>query len=163
MFKLEAVDSSFLGTAQHRFVFPIELGASADEVWEGLVGERPLGWCRWLTHVGFTSPSPHGPGSTRRSEVARGALKFRERFFVWEEEARHHSFFVEEVNLPLLRAFAEDYRVTPTDSGCTFTWTFAFEAKPGFGAALKLGLPAIQAQLRSFARDTERAFGTRRP
>lgn len=161
MFKLEPVNALFLDDAQYRYVFSMDLAATAEEVWAGLTADEPQSWCRMLTDVRFTSQEPHGIGASRTSEVARGVLKFHERFFAWEEDERHQSFYVESVNLPLLRAFAEDYRITPTDSGCHLRWIFAFDAKPGFGALVKFGLPLIGWLLRSLARDTQDAFGGR--
>lgn len=159
-FKLDPVDGSFLDTAQHRYVFAMDLCSPADQVWAGLTDQQPLTWCRMLTHVAYTSPAPFGVGTTRTSEVAWGALKFRERFFAWDDCARRHSFYVEKVNVPLVRAFAEDYQVIPTDTGCRFTWTFAFDANPSLSPAVKLALPGIRMLLRSFVKDTEKAFGT---
>lgn len=160
-FALDPVDASFLDTAPYRYVFHLDLAARADEVWAGLTVDEPQGWCRMLTDVHYTSPAPRGVGATRRSEVARGLLAFHERFFVWDDDARHHAFYAEKLNVPLLRAFAEDYLVVPTETGCRLTWVFAFEARRGFGAIVRAGLPAIMWLLRSMVRDTEQAFSGR--
>jgi len=161
-FKLDPVDESFLDTAQYRYAFAMDLRSPADEVWGGLTNPQPLTWCRMLTHVAYTSQAPFTVGATRTSEVAWGALQFRERFIAWDDTARRHSFYVEEVNVPLVRAFAEDYQVTPTDTGCRFTWTFTFDANPNYIPSIKLGLPGIRMLLRSFVKDTEKTFGTAR-
>lgn len=157
-FPLAPVDASFLDTARHRYVFEIDLDAPADQVWAGLTADEPQGWCRMLTDVRYTSPAPHRVGTSRRSVVARGVLSFRERFFVWDEAVHHHAFYVEGMNVPLLRAFAEDYLIVPTERGCRLTWTIAFESRRGFGTLVRLGLPAIAWLLRSLVKDTERAF-----
>lgn len=159
-FKLDPVDHTFFDRAQYRYDFPLELAASAEQVWEGLTGRSPQSWCRMLTRVDYTSRGPHGVGATRTSEVAWGALKFREHFFDWDDANRRHAFYVDAVNLPLVRAFAEEYVVTPTASGCRFTWTFAFDANPTLSGAVKLGLPGIRWLLGSMANDTARHFGT---
>lgn len=127
MFNLDPVDESFLDSAQYRLVHTMELSASAEEVWAGLTASQPLDWCRMFTWVGYTSDAPFGPGATRTSQVAWGAMEFREHFFRWDDADRRHSFYVAQCNLPLTRAFAEDYHVVPTDDGCRFTWTFAFD------------------------------------
>lgn len=160
---LDPVDESFLDSAQHRFVYPIELAALADEVWGALTGSRPLGWCRMLTHVAYTSGPARGAGTTRRSEVAWGAMTFDERFFAWDDSRRRHAFFVERCNVPLTRAFAEEYRVEPTARGCRLTWTFAFEENRRYRFVLKFALPVIRLLLDSLARDTARAFGGSAP
>lgn len=158
MFQLEPVDGSFLQSAQHRFVYPIDVPAHPDQVWEALTGRHPLEWCRMITRAAYTSERPFGVGATRESEVAWGAMKFRERFFAWDDAERRHAFFVEQCNVPLTRAFAEEYDVTPTDTGCRLTWTFAFEENPRYRLALKAGLPGIRRLLDSLASDTRNSF-----
>jgi Polyketide cyclase / dehydrase and lipid transport len=158
MFTLDPVDKSFLHTAQHRFVYPIDLPVHPDKVWAGLTGAQPLQWCRMLTRVVYTSDPPLGEGTSRESEVARGVLKFHERFFAWDDSERRHAFFVERCNVPLTRAFAEEYHVAPTHDGCRLTWTFAFEENRRYRVALQVAMPGIRMLLNSLARDTERAF-----
>lgn len=86
-------------------------------------------------------------------------MEFREHFFRWDDADRRHSFYVAQCNLPLTRAFAEDYHVVPTDDGCRFTWTFAFDENTRYRKVLRAGMPGIRLLLTSFARDTERRFG----
>lgn len=159
---MDPVDETYFESARYREVLRLRLRAPADEVWTGLTAERPLTWCRRLTDVHYTSPAPYGVGTTRTAVVGWGALKLHERFFVWDDDARHHSFLVESANLPLFRAFAEDYQVEPEGSGSLFTWTFAFDPRPGAGAVVAAGAPASRRLLfGSFGRDTLRHFGER--
>ncbi|MGH2958320.1 MAG: SRPBCC family protein, partial [Solirubrobacterales bacterium] len=99
--------------------------------------EHPLSWCRIIGDKGinWTSDAPFGVGTTRTVSALKGANKFREYFFVWEE-GRRQSFYVLEASAPLVKRFAEDYVVEPTsDTSCSFTWTIAYEpsaiGKPG--------------------------------
>lgn len=158
-FQLEHVDETFLESAQHRFEFTMRLKATPDQVWEGLTADLPFAWCRLLTRAEHTSPNPRGAGSTRMSEVAWGALKFRERYLTWDEDARRLTFLVEEMSVPLAGAFAEDLEVTTDPEGSELRWAFAFDAYPRLSGVVWLGLPGIRALLSSFARDTEKHFG----
>ena len=138
MFNLQECDKSIFETAPVVRSFRLDLPVPAARVWEGLSNDTPLAWCRLLSNGRYTSPRPFGAGTTREITVGK-AMRLREEFFRWEE-GRRHSFWVRESNMPLFRRFAEDYLVEPTDTGCSFTWTFAFElnpliAKPSFIAA----------------------------
>ncbi|MGL6234297.1 MAG: SRPBCC family protein [Segniliparus sp.] len=138
MFTLQECDASVFETAPVVRSFRLDLPVQAERVWSGLSNETPLAWCRLLSGGRYTSPRPFGVGTTREITVGK-AMRLREEFFRWEE-GRRHSFWVRESNMPLFRRFAEDYLVEPTDIGCSFTWTFAFElnpliAKPSFIAA----------------------------
>lgn len=150
-------DERVFTTARHTHSYEMKLPVDADVVWKGLVADRPLAWCRALSG-GYTSEQPFGVGTTRTVTVSR-ALVLRERFFVWDEENRHHSFYVEQTNLPLFSMFAEAYRVTPTDTGCTFTWKFAMEGRAGTRNAVALSQPLTRKLLlERLIRDTEKHF-----
>lgn len=157
-FDLDPVDDTFFETAGHRFVYPMRLRAGPEEVWAGLTAPRPLQWVS-LLDAEFTSAQPYGVGTTRRVTVGPGLLRMREHFFVWKDAERRHAFYAEQATVPLFRAFAEDYRVTPAPGGCLFTWTFAFDARRGLGPALRAGGPVNTALFRSFVRNTRRRFG----
>lgn len=151
-------DDSIFATAPHAYSYTLDLAAPADDVWAGLVADRPLAWCRTLSGR-YTSPRPFGVGTTRAVTVM-GLLKLRERFFIWDDANRRHAFYVEQANVPVFRRFAEDYQVTPTRSGCRFTWRFAFEARTGIGLPFALAQPVNKTLiLDGFMRDTRKRFG----
>ena len=159
-FALEPSDEDFVQTAPCRFVFPMRLRASAEQVWSGLVAERPLAWVRGLT-IRWTSPAPFGVGTTRVAAVGFGAVRLDVVFFRWEE-GRRYSFSAVGANVPAFRRFAEDFVVAADGDGCIFTWTFAFE--PRGPRALAGALGAAQRPIfAAMARDTRRHFGTAAP
>jgi len=41
-------DESIFETARHHYRYEMNLPVSADEVWAGLVADRPLAWCKAL-------------------------------------------------------------------------------------------------------------------
>jgi Polyketide cyclase / dehydrase and lipid transport len=156
-FTLEPVDESFLETASQRLVRTFEISRSAQQVWEKLVADGTLAWCRVLgAGATWTSPRPFGVGTTRRIKAA-GLIIVEERYFRWEEGARK-SFYVERCNLPLFKRFAEDYLVEETSpSSCRFTWTVAVEPS----AIGRPGNPVNALITRSLFNDTAKHFGAR--
>lgn len=160
-FDLEKVTSqSFFDTAPIRFGYDMHLDATADEVWTGLVADKPLAWCKALNGR-YSSERPFGVGTTRNMNANFNLIKLKERFFIWDEEQRIHAFYVEQANAPAFKHFAEYYAVTPTKQGCRFEWKFALAGRFGLGLPLKLVNPAAKLALfDGFIRDTERHFGT---
>ena len=156
-FSLDPVDASFFETATFRWTYQIDVAASPDEVWAGLVAYRPLAWCKMLNGH-YTSPAPYGLGSTR-SVTAAGIIQLDEVFFRWSDADRHHSFHVLKTNLPILKSFAEDYHVTPIAGGARLTWRFAIEPKRGFHRLMKLSQAVNEYLFSTFVRDTYRRFG----
>jgi hypothetical protein len=154
-FHPQPVDQTFFDTAPVRLAETFEIARPAAAVWGELTSEKPLSWCRVIDDVTWTSPSPHGVGSTRTVRALRGGNVLHEFFFRWEE-GRRKSFYVVEVSGPPVRRFAEDYLVEPvTDSSCRFTWTIAYEPHP---ATLLTG-PLTKRLLRTLFTDTRKHFG----
>lgn len=156
-FALASADADFVEHAPCRFVFPMQLAASAEQVWSGLVADRPLSWVRGL-NISWTSPRPFGVGTTRTAAGGFGAVRLDEVFFRWEEGHRY-SFSAVGANVPLLRRFAEDYVVEPAGEGCLFTWTFAIEPRGPRAVAEAVGR-AQRPIYAAMARDTRRHFGS---
>lgn len=150
-------DESFFETATHTMRYDIDLDVDAEQVWQGLIADKPLAWCRALDGA-YTSDRPFGVGTARTVKVAK-LLLLNERFFIWDEATRRHAFFVEAANLPLFRTFAEDYLVTPTPRGCRFTWRFAFEPRERMRLPVAVSHPLNRKVLfDGFIRDTTRHF-----
>ena len=99
---------------------------------------------------------PFSVGTTREVKVLGGALKLRERFFLWDQ-GRRYSFYMTDANVPLLHSIAEDYVVEADGPNrCTFTSTVAL-------APTALGKPggAVYGFLfNRFFKDTTRYFAT---
>jgi hypothetical protein len=150
---LKPVDESFFDSAHACYRHRWSLGRPAFEMWEELVGDRPLHWCRGLA-INWTSPRPFSLGSTREAKALGGMLRVHERFFVWEE-GRRYAFYVTGANAPLFKSFAEDYIVQPDGPNrCTFTWKIALEPT----ALGKLAGPVNSLLFKSFFKDTTRYF-----
>lgn len=154
-FTLEPVDGDFLQTASRRFAREFEISRPAQQVWDELVADRTLAWCRLLgAGASWTSPRPFGVDTTRSIKVA-GLIALDVRYFRWEE-GRRNAFYVERCNLPLFNRFAEDYLVEETTpSSCRFTWTIAVEPS----VIGRPGNPVSALINRSLFNDTAKHFG----
>lgn len=156
-FPSQPVDESFFETAPVRLRGKFEIAKPAAEVWADLTAEKPLGWCRILQDVSWTSPRPFGIGTTRTATALFGTNVLHEHYFLWEE-GRRHSFYVLESTTPMFRRFAEDYLVEPTsESACRFIWTIAAEPK----AAGRLAMPGNKLILKTLFTDTAQHYGLR--
>jgi Polyketide cyclase / dehydrase and lipid transport len=120
----ERVDLSFVDTARHRFVSTVDLAIAPEQLFE-VLGEADS-WSRWATalaNVTWTSPEPHGAGTTRTVTMRTGAVNYAE-FLAWERHS-HMAFRLNQTTTKGLAAFLEDYQVQETPSGCHITWTVA--------------------------------------
>lgn len=155
-FKARQVDETFFDLAPLRLQGRFEAARPAAEVWAELTCDNPLGWCRIIQRIEWTSARPFGPGTTRTAYSLAGTNVLHERFFRWEE-GRRKSFYVVESTVPLFHAFAEDYLVEPTGAdSCRFTWTIA--AEPNRLTAL--GNPFNKRLLGTLLSDTRRHYGS---
>lgn len=132
----ERVGLHFIDTAPYRFVSTVDLRISPQELFEVLSDAEswPV-WATVITKVTWTSPEPYGVGTTRTVHM-RGGIVGDEEFLTWEPHTRM-SFRFNEASTRSISAFAEDYRVVPTEDGCNLTWIMSM--KPN-GAAGRIGL-----------------------
>jgi hypothetical protein len=150
---LQQTDEHFLTRAPTRFSENFDIAKPAAVVWQELVADNPLGWCRALS-ISWTSPRPFGIGTTRTAKILGGALTVNERYFLWEE-GRRKAFCVLDASLPVFNRLAEDYIVEPlSPDRSRLTWTIAMEPK-GIG---KAGAPANALLVKSLFNDTRRHF-----
>lgn len=84
-------------------------------------------WASVITHVEYTSPEPHGVGTTR-TVTMRGGLVGEEEFLAWEPGVRL-AFRFNAASTRALDAFLEDYRIVPRDGGSRLTWTLVQELR----------------------------------
>jgi hypothetical protein len=153
MSTLRPVSEDFFDSAAERYSQQWIIDQPAAAVWEELVGEKPLHWCRGLD-ISWTSPRPFGVGTTREAKVLGGVLKVQEHFFLWEE-GRRYAFHVTQANAPLFQSLAEDYAIEPRGpEQCAFTWTIALTPTALGRAGSALNRPLFN----SFFNDTAKYF-----
>lgn len=132
----ERVDLDFVDNAPYRFVSTVDLAITPEQLFEVLADETS--WPQWatvITKVTWTSPPPRGVGTTRTVQM-RGAITGDEEFLAWEPYT-HMAFRFNESTSSAISAFAEDYRVVPTATGCHLTWVMALRPN---GVAGRFGL-----------------------
>ena len=132
----ERVGLDFIESAPFRFVSTVDLAITPEQLFEVLADAES--WPQWapaITKVTWTSPEPRGVGTTRTVNM-RGGIIGDEEFLAWEPFT-HMAFRFNEASSGTIAAFAEDYRVVGTLSGCHLTWVMAM--KPN-GVAAKLGM-----------------------
>ena len=119
---LEPVDETYFDRAPQLFAHTWSIAQPTEKVWAELTSDQPLHWVRGL-RLRWTSPRPFGVGTTRQGKSM--GLTIDEHFFVWDEGTRY-AFYVSQLNVPLFKAFAEDYVLEPDGAdGCRFTWRIA--------------------------------------
>jgi carbon monoxide dehydrogenase subunit G len=132
----ERVGLDFIAHAPFRFVSTVDLTITPQQVFEVL--DDAESWPQWataITKVTWTSPQPHGIGTTRTVDM-RGGIVGDEEFLAWEPHS-HMAFRFNEASTGSIAAFAEDYRIAPTASGCNVTWVMAMKPK---GVAAHMGM-----------------------
>jgi len=132
----ERVGLDFIDTAPFRFVSTVDLTITPEQVFEVL--DDAESWPHWamaITKVTWTSPQPHGVGTTRLVNM-RGGIVGDEEFLAWEPHS-HMAFRFNEASTSTIAAFAEDYRIVPTAGGCHLTWVMAMKPK---GVAGRIGM-----------------------
>jgi carbon monoxide dehydrogenase subunit G len=162
MHPCEKVGLDFIDSAPLRFSNSVELAVTPDQLWEVLADAEA--WPRWasvITNVTWSTPEPHGVGTTRTVDM-RGGMVGAEEFLVWEPGTRM-AFRFNESSTKAVAAFAERYDIVPTAQGCRLTWTLAqrlagpsrFTAAPS-RPVLDL---AFRRFLRNLRRYTDERFG----
>lgn len=132
----ELVDLDFIDSAPFRFVSTVDLAITPEQLFDVLSDETS--WPHWatvITDVEWTSPLPRGVGTTR-TVTMRGNIVGDEEFLAWEPFS-HMAFRFNQSTSNAITAFAEDYRVVETPTGCHLTWVMAM--KPN-GLAGRLGM-----------------------
>lgn len=158
----EPVGATFVDEAPFRFVSTVDLAITGAQLFEVLADAES--WPRWatvITKVVWTSPKPHGVGTTR-TVTMRGNIVGDEEFIAWEPHS-HMAFRFNRSTSPTIAAFAEDYRVVPTTAGCTLTWVMAMKPSgPAGWFGMMLGRPVLgwlfQRFLHNLRRYTDERF-----
>jgi len=132
----QKVDLDWLAHAPQRFSNDVDVALSPDELFGVLA--RADTWPRWakvIKHVEYTSPEPHGVGTTRVVRMA-GGMVGDEEFLAWEP-GRQMAFRFNTSATKTLNAFLENYRLEPIAGGTRLTWELGMDT----GGASKLFAP----------------------
>ena len=148
---LETVDLSYFDTAPTIIRCNAHIAAPRPRVFAAIAAD-PAGWGQWFPGFDrsgrWETPEPHGVGSVR--VVRAFGVRFRETVLAWDADERW-AFRVDEVRVPMARAFAEDYRLTDDGAGTRLDWTVATRAA-GMRVAGPLGPQVFQRMLNVAAR-----------
>jgi carbon monoxide dehydrogenase subunit G len=150
MHACERVGLDFIDNAPFRFVSTVDLSITPEQVFEVL--DDAESWPQWatvITNVTWTSPQPRGVGTTRTVDM-RGGIVGDEEFLAWEPHS-HMAFRFNQASTGSIAAFAEDYRIVPTASGCNLTWVMAMKPKSvAARMGMSLGRPVMSWMFQRF-------------
>nr|WP_206326647.1 SRPBCC family protein [Streptomyces sp. S3(2020)] len=119
-------------------VFAREMSAGPEAVYRALADDVP-GWPQWFSAV--TSARSTGDGSTREVRL-RGGGRFQETIIA-AKQPEVYAYRVDVANTPGVRAFAEEWRLTPSGTGTLVRWTCAVDGTAAFRLAAKLARPGL--------------------
>ena len=151
----QQVGVDWLDRAPLRFSNDIDIALSPDDLFGVLA--RADTWPRWakvITNVEYTSPEPHGVGTTRVVTM-RGGLVGDEEFLVWEP-GRQLAFRFNTSATKSLGAFLENYRLEPVAGGTRLTWELGMELAGPSKVFSPLTRPVTNAMFRRFLRDLQK-------
>src|SRR4051812_13711639 len=127
-YRLRQEDLSFLARAPIRQAHRGHVELSAEHVFDSLAG-RPEGWPAWFSlarECHYEGPPPRDVGTSRLISV-RGGVRARERLLAWDESERF-AYRIEEINVPGIRAFMEEWTLAPVAANRTeVQWVFAVD------------------------------------
>jgi hypothetical protein len=127
---------------------------SADRVFE-VLAERPEGWPAWFPLARacrYEGAPPYGVGTIRVLSL-RGGVRARERLLAWEEDQRF-AYRVEDVNVPGVRAFVEEWTVAPVaDDRSDVCWTIAADCAQPVGLLLRAARRPLDHAFRAATRN----------
>lgn len=155
MHDCEHVGLDFLQHAPSLYRNAIALDLSPDDTFAFLA--RADTWPRWasvITDVAYTSPEPHGVGTTRRVTM-RGGLVGDEEFLQWEP-GRQLAFRFNACSTRAVGAFLEHYLLEPTSTGTELTWTLAQRLAGPSKVFAPLSGPVSNLMFRRFLRNLQR-------
>lgn len=127
--KLRAVGTDFFETASYRCASTAALRASPTDVFHALAHD-PSGWGDWNPGFSgkgrYTTAPPHGNGSVR--EVTMAGVRYTDTILAWDDPL-YWAFYVSHAGAPFAKALAEEYRITPQDTGSAVRWTIAMDPR----------------------------------
>jgi len=151
----ERVDLAWLDRAPQRFSNDVDIALTPDELFGVLA--RADTWPRWakvIKHVEYTSPEPHGVGTTRVVRMA-GGMVGDEEFLAWEP-GRQMAFRFNTSATRTLKAFLENYRLEPIAGGTRLTWELGMHTGGASKLFAPISTPVTNAMFRRFLRNLQR-------
>jgi uncharacterized protein YndB with AHSA1/START domain len=155
MHPCDQVGLDFIETAPYVFSNSVDLAVTPEQLWEVL--DDADAWPRWasvIRKVEWTSPQPHGVGTTRTVTML-GGLKGDEEFLAWEPGERM-AFRFNAASLEAVKAFAELYTIEATPEGCRLTWTLAQEPQGLASLTMAPGRPLLNLGFKKFLENLRR-------
>lgn len=120
-FEVEPAEIGFLESSRFRIENGAIINASPERVFRILSEGEGMGeWFQDFVACRWTSPDPHGAGSTR--EVELKAMAVKERFLVWEPGERL-VFTITAMKLPLVTRMVEDMRLERLGDRTRLRWS----------------------------------------
>lgn len=114
-FNMKPSDSSFVESAPHRIAVVEFIDAPPERVFDIFANaEGQNEWMHDFKECRWTSPEPHGVGTTREIELK--VITVKERFLIWERGKRL-MFSVDAGTVPLVTQMLEDIRLEPQFDG----------------------------------------------
>ncbi len=149
MFQLQQPGDNFQHNAPARFSHRLRLRGDAQTVFEVIAdGGHESEWFPDFKAVEWLTPAPYGAGAVRRYRLTYMTLV--EQFTHWDS-GRELSFWVSECSIPMLKHFAEYYRIEPAEDGWVdLTWDVCY-------APLRILQPLHPLVRPMFARDFRKA------
>lgn len=155
MHPTKRVGVEFVDTAKHSFKNSVDLTITPVQLFEVLADAEA--WPRWakaITKVTWTSPLPPHVGSTRTVDML-GGLVGDEEFLIWQPNTQM-AFRFNASSEKNVVAFAENYDVVETSSGCHLTWTLAMEVSGPSRVVLPATKPLLNLGFKLFLRNLRR-------
>lgn len=151
---LTTVGDDFFRTAAVSVTVTVDVRCPVDRLWDVLsADDAVVSWSPAVTEARWASAS-RGVGAIREVTLG-GVLGVKEHFYRWDKNERM-TFSAEAVTLPGVRAFAEDYVVTPTPSGSRLEWTVAMEFTRRNSLLARVVRPVLRFAIRDLARGVRR-------
>jgi hypothetical protein len=154
LYECEKVGLDWLATAPSRFSNDVDVALPPDELFTVLA--RADTWPRWakvIMHVEYTSPEPHGVGTTRVVRMA-GGMVGDEEFLAWEP-GRRMAFRFNTSATKTLKAFLEDYHLEPIAGGTRLTWVLGMETSGPSRLLSPVTTPITDLMFRRFLRNLQ--------
>jgi carbon monoxide dehydrogenase subunit G len=150
----QKVGLDWLDHAQSRFSNSVDVALSPDELFGVLA--RADTWPRWakvIKHVEYTSPEPHGVGTTRVVTMA-GGMVGDEEFLAWEP-GRQMAFRFNTSATKTLHAFLENYLLEPIAGGTRLTWELGMETGGPSKLFAPISTPITNLMFRRFLKNLQ--------